>query len=53
MKAFENNEIEIYEYDGEGYEPTMHFGEWRVAFMNYSDALATLIKYAPPSWGLT
>lgn len=45
MKAFENNDIEIYEYSGEGYEPTMNFGEWRVAFMNYDDTLSTLNKY--------
>jgi len=45
MKIFENNDMEIYEYGGEGYEPTMHFGEWRVAFMNYADNLAALSKY--------
>lgn len=45
MKAFENSEIEIYEYNGEGYEPTMHYGEWRVAFMNCADALVKLNKY--------
>jgi ureidoglycolate hydrolase len=45
MKTFENENIEIYEYDGEGYEPSMHFGEWRVAIMNYSDQLASFGKY--------
>lgn len=45
MKAFENNDLEIYEYEGQEYEPTMHFGEWRVAFMNYADNLAALSKY--------
>lgn len=45
MKSYENRDIEIYEYDGAGYEPTMHFGEWRVALMNYSDDLAALKKY--------
>ena len=45
MRTFENGEIEIYEYEGEAYEPTMHFGEWRVALMNYSDALSAINKY--------
>jgi ureidoglycolate hydrolase len=45
MKQFENNDIEIYEFEGEGYEPTMNYGEWRVALMNYSENLAKLTKY--------
>lgn len=45
MKNFENNDIEIYEYTGEGYEPTMNFGEWRVAIMNWSPALDAVTKY--------
>ncbi len=45
MKLFENNDIEIYDYIGEGYEATMHFGEWRVALMNYIDELEKLNKY--------
>lgn len=45
MKNFENNDIEIYEYTGEGYEPTMHFGEWRVAFLNYSAKFDAITKY--------
>ena len=45
MKKFENNDIEIFEHDGAGYESTMNFGEWRVAFMNYSDALSKMTKY--------
>ena len=39
------NGIEIIDYNGEGYEPTMHYGEWRVAFMNCADALVKLNKY--------
>lgn len=37
MKIFENENLEIYEYLGEGYEPTMHYGAWRVAFLNYTE----------------
>lgn len=32
-------ELEILEYTGEGYDPTMHFGAWRVALMNYAESL--------------
>lgn len=28
------NGLDIYEYSGEGYDPTMHFESWRVAFLN-------------------
>ena len=45
MKTFENKDIEIFEHDGEGYERTMHFEEWRVAFMNYADNFAKMGKY--------
>ena len=45
MREFENKDIEIFDYTGEGYEPTMNFGEWRVAFMNYSDTLGAITKY--------
>ncbi len=45
MREFENKDIEIFGYTGEGYEPTMNFGEWRVAFMNYADALSAITKY--------
>ena len=30
-------ELEIYEYNGEGYNPTMHFENWRVAFLHYAE----------------
>lgn len=29
--------VEIYEYNGEGYDKTMNYGEWRVAFLNYAE----------------
>ena len=29
--------LDIYSYDGENYDPTMHFGAWRVAFLNHGD----------------
>ena len=31
------NEIEIFEYDGAGYNRTMHFEEWRVAIANFGE----------------
>ena len=34
MKKMEDGEISIYEYEGAGYEPTMHFESWRVAIAN-------------------
>ena len=37
MNIFENNDIEIFAHTGEGYERTMHYGEWRVAFLNYAE----------------
>ena len=30
-------DIEIFEYNGTGYDPTMHFEEWRVAIANFGD----------------
>ena len=29
--------LEIFEYNGEGYNRTMHYGEWRVAILNYAE----------------
>jgi hypothetical protein len=29
--------LEIRNYDGEGYQPLIDFGEWRVAFLRYLD----------------
>lgn len=37
MKIFENENLEIYEHLGDGYEPTMHYGAWRVALLNYTE----------------
>ena len=31
------NGLEIMEYAGEGYNRTLTFGAWRVAFLNYAD----------------
>ena len=28
-------DLEIFEYDGEGYDPTMHYDRWRVAIANF------------------
>ena len=30
-------DIEISEYHGEGYNPTMHFESWRVAIANFGE----------------
>ncbi|MBE5775791.1 MAG: hypothetical protein E7337_18035 [Clostridiales bacterium] len=30
-------DIEIFEYDGVGYDPTMHFEAWRVAIANFGE----------------
>ncbi len=35
--------LQILEYNGEGYDRTMHFGEWRVAFLNWAE------KFSPDS----
>jgi len=32
-----NDQLEILEYNGEGYAPVMHFDAWRVAILNYAD----------------
>ncbi len=45
MKIFDNNELEIYEHNGIGYERTMNFEEWRVALMNCSPMWETVKKY--------
>ena len=38
MLISNDNELEIYEYTGEGYERTMHYGDWRVALANFGDS---------------
>jgi len=30
-------DLEIFEYTGEGYDPTMHFESWRVALANFGE----------------
>lgn len=37
MKIFENEHHEVFAHTGAGYEPTMHYGAWRVALLNYTD----------------
>ncbi len=37
-------EYEVFEYNGEGYDRTMNFGEWRVAFLNYADRFDRIDK---------
>jgi ureidoglycolate hydrolase len=35
----QNDMIDILEYDGEGYQPLVDFGTWRVAFLRFIDEL--------------
>ena len=37
-------ELEIFTYDGSGYNPTMHFDSWRVAFLNYAERFDRIEK---------
>ena len=37
-------EYEVFEYNGEGYDRTMNFGEWRVAFLNYAERFDKIDK---------
>ncbi len=30
--------VDVFEYNGRDYQPTMHFRSWRVAFLNYGDS---------------
>ena len=36
--------LEILEYNGEGYNPTMHFEAWRVAFLHYADRFENITR---------
>ena len=38
MLAFDNKELEIYEYNEAGYERTMHYDQWRVALANFGES---------------
>ena len=37
-------EYEVFEYNGEGYNKTMNFEEWRVAFLNYAERFDVIDK---------
>lgn len=37
-------ELEVFTYDGSGYNPTMHFESWRVAFLNYAERFDRIEK---------
>ena len=44
FKKGEAMEYEVFEYNGVGYDRTMHFGEWRVAFLNYAERFDKIDK---------
>lgn len=37
MLISQNKDIEVFGYESEGYEPTMNYESWRVAFANYAE----------------
>ena len=37
MLISQNNDIEVFGYEGEGYERTMNYEAWRVAIANYAE----------------
>ena len=37
MIISQNSDLEIFGYDGEGYERTMNYESWRVALANYAE----------------
>lgn len=37
MLVFDDKELEIHEHTGTGYEPSMHYDQWRVAIANFGD----------------
>ncbi len=39
-----NEYLEIYEYDGVGYERTMNFESWRVAFLHHEERFDVITK---------
>lgn len=39
-----NNQLDILDYQGEGYKPIVDFGAWRVAFLRCEERLAHLKK---------
>ena len=36
--------LEIFSYDGSGYNATMHFDTWRVAFLNFAERFDVIDK---------
>lgn len=45
--------LEVYEHTGKGYDRTMHYGEWRVAFLNWSDKFDASSEFPPERHMLT
>lgn len=45
--------LQIFEYTGEGYNRTMHFGKWRVAFLNWSEKFSEGSGFPPERHLLT
>lgn len=45
--------LNIYQYDGEGYNRTMHYGEWRVAILNWCERFDVMYPMAPERHHLT
>lgn len=45
--------LEAYEHTGSGYERTMHYGEWRVAFLNWAEKFDFSSDFSPERHMLT
>lgn len=45
--------LEVYEHTGSGYERTMHYGEWRVAFLNWAEKFDFSSDFPPERHMLT
>lgn len=45
--------LEVFEYTGAGYERTMHYGEWRVAFLNWAEKFDAASDFPPERHMLT
>ena len=44
MLTKSNEYLEVYEYTGDGYERTMHFESWRVAFLHHEERFDKITK---------
>ena len=44
MLTKSNEYLEVYEYTGNGYERTMHFESWRVAFLHHEERFDKITK---------